>query len=136
MINRLKLRAVGLILAIFVAGGLLGTVVATTWSDTEPGNRRGERTRASYADRLAAELELSPEQRESVAVILARRNQAMQDIWAEMRPAFDSLRSQIRAEINANLTADQQVTFAALVQASDSARATRARDAEARRDRP
>ena len=125
MLNRLKLRAVGLILAVFAVGTLAGMTVTTTVADMNEPREREDRSRPSYTDRLTAELSLDAEQRESVAVILERRNQAMRGIWEDMRPQFDSLRQQIRSEIGALLSDDQQAAFDELTQRSDSARAAR-----------
>jgi hypothetical protein len=76
----------------------------------------------SYAERLAERLDLSTPQQESVAVILERRQEGMQQLWQDVHPQFDSLRLQIRSEIMAVLDEGQQAAYEELIARSDSIR--------------
>lgn len=113
MTNRSKTLAVSLLLATFVLGVAIGAVGSAAWGDRAGRQRRpppsGERP--SYAEILQQELALTPEQRDSVEAILDRREQAMQQLWQEIGPRFDSLRAQIRVEIGRMLDSAQSVTY-------------------------
>lgn len=134
MMNRTKLWAVGLIVATFAAGALVGSAITAAWGDMDHKRNEGRRERVSYTDRLTRELGLTQAQQESVHVILERRNQAMRDIWTQARPRFDTLRAQIREEITAQLDDEQRAEFEALLQRGDSARAARSRQDGSRRE--
>ena len=113
----------------------MGTVVSTAWGDRpDPTEERRER-RPRYSERLQSELGLTEAQRESVEVIVRRRQEAMHGIWADMRPRFDTLRLQIRSEVATLLDGDQLATYETMIAKSDSARAARnGRDGRGRHD--
>jgi len=124
---RSKVYAVGLLLAVFLAGGAVG---AGVWAATRDGRaperrdtNRGERE--SYADRLARELTLTPAQRDSVDRILDAYQDSMAVMWSEMRPRMDAVRGSIRADIAALLDTTQLPRYQAYMQRSDSIRAAR-----------
>ncbi len=125
MLNRSKLWAAGLLFATFAVGLAVGGAVSAARGDDD-GDFRGRRgRRTSYAERLQEDLALQPAQRESVKVILERRQTAMQELWREVAPRFDTLRTQIRGEIMGLLDEAQQARFQELIARSDSARAAR-----------
>src|SRR5205814_10381358 len=106
MLNRSKLAAVGLLAAVFVAGGLAG------WggreaaeSDDRGPRRRGPDALVSY---LSRELDLSSAQRDSVRAIIARHSPETDSLWARVRPRFDSIKARMRTEIDAQLTPAQR----------------------------
>ena len=121
MLNRSKVWAVVLLLAAFVAGIAVGVGAQSA--------RRGPRP--SYVDRLSTDLALTPAQRDSVAAILERYDDAMHELWNEVRPRMDTIRLDIRERIMTVLTPDQQEAYRALTQRIDSVRAAR----EGQRDR-
>ena len=125
MLNQSKLLAGMLIAATFAAGAAAGSVASVAWGDDGRREERSTRERRSYADWLQEELQLTSAQRESIQVLLQRRQALMHDIWSEMRPRFDTLRSQIRVEIGALLDEEQQSRYQALITKSDSSRAAR-----------
>ena len=112
MLNRSKLAAVGLLAAVFLAGGLAG------WGGHEAAERDGGR-RGSRADRmvnaLSHELDLSDAQRDSVRAIFARHKPETDSLWARVRPRFDSIKARMRAEIDAVLTPEQRVKHQQLI---------------------
>jgi Spy/CpxP family protein refolding chaperone len=142
MLNRSKLAAASLILVTFVAGGAVGTLISDAWEEgehpSEEGDRDregrdGERERKPYSERLGDALDLTAAQRESVSVIMQRRQDGLRRIWAETRPRFDSLRLEIREEIKKQLNEEQKATFQEMIARSDSSRAAHeAREAEDR----
>ena len=133
MFNRSKALAVGLLVATFALGAAVG---GAAWSAVQDGSRpppRPGRERLSYAERLERDLGLTTAQRESVEVILDRRQAAMRAIWSEMEPRFDSLRGQIDNEIDAVLNEEQREELQRLRLRADSAR--RHRDSRGENER-
>jgi hypothetical protein len=112
MFNQSKAFAIGLLVAVFVAGIALGAV-GTRWAAVR---RAPPRPRVGYVDRLAQELQLTPVQRDSVAVILQRFDPRMRAIFTGVRPQMDSLRQEIRSAIKAQLTTPQQTTYQQLIE--------------------
>ena len=114
MLNRSKLAAVGLLAAVFVAGGLAG------WGGREavehdgrgPGWGRGPEAMVAY---LSRELDLSSAQRDSVRAIFARHRPETDSLWARVRPRFDSIKTRMRAEIDAQLTPEQRTRHQQLI---------------------
>ncbi len=125
MLNRSKLWAAGLLFATFAVGLAVGGAVSAARGDADGDFREHRGRRTSYAERLQEDLALQPAQRESVKVILERRQTAMQELWREAAPRFDTLRAQIRGEIMGLLDEAQQARFQELIARSDSARAAR-----------
>jgi hypothetical protein len=113
--TRSRTGAAILLIAAFVFGGLVGGA-ATTMAD------RGRRPkRLGYVERLTADLALSAAQRDSVQTLLDRHQPAMDSLWEQIRPQFQSERQAIRNAITDLLTPEQQEKYAAL-QRQDSLR--------------
>lgn len=109
--SRSRAGAMLLLAATFVVGGLLGGVVT----------RMGRHQRPNYIERLASDLGLSDAQKDSVQAILDRHQPAMDSLWSLIRPQFQSERQDIRNEITALLSAEQQTKYLEL-QRQDSLR--------------
>lgn len=131
MFNRSKVKAASLLFATFVLGVAVGGVALAAWGENDSGRSRRPRERVSYTERLQQELSLTAAQRESVEAILERRQEAMRQYWREVGPQFDTLRAQVRTEIMAVLSEEQQEAFQQLMARSDSARRHRDRRGEA-----
>src|SRR5712692_3857335 len=105
MLNRSKLAAVGLLAAVFVAGGLGG------WGGREAAEREGrgpQRGTGEEGGYLSREVDLSPSQRYSVLAIFTRHRPETDALWAQVRPRFDSIKARMRTEIDALLTPAQR----------------------------
>ena len=111
MFKQSKAFAIGLLVAVFVAGIALGAV-GIRWT---AGRHAPPRPRVGYADRLAQQLQLTPVQRDSVAAILQRFDPRMRAIFTRVQPQMDSLRQELRNAIKARLTAPQQTTYQQLL---------------------
>lgn len=123
MFNRSKALAAALLVATFLLGAAVGSVAFAAWGrDTGRRQRPEPRERVSFAERLERDLGLTTAQRESVEVIMQRRDSAMRDVWREMAPQFDSLRSQINNEILTVLDESQREAFQQMMARADSAR--------------
>jgi len=112
MLNRSKLAAVGLLAAVFVAGGLAGWGGREATERDERGPRRGPDAMVAY---LSRELDLSPVQRDSVRAIFTRHRPETDALWAQVRPRFDSIKARMRTEIDAQLTPEQRTRHQQLI---------------------
>lgn len=128
MFNQSKAFAIGLLVAVLVAGIALGAAGSHWASAHRVGPPHPNR---SYADRLAQQLALDSAQRDSVAGILRRYDPQMRAIFASVRPQMDSLRERLRADIRAQLTPAQQAAYQQIID-RDRARFQR-RDSAAQR---
>src|SRR6266516_3545374 len=98
MLEQSRFWAVAALLASFAAGGLFGWAIGTRVH----GGPRGGAFRGG-----------APE-RDSVRAILERHRADVEKIWREVHPRFDSVRSAMSAEINAQLTPTQRTQYAEL----------------------
>lgn len=121
MPNRSKLLAVALLAAVFVAGAVSGWAIQA-WADTRPGKpalRGSERT----IHFLSGELDLTPAQQDSVRAVFARYKGAMDAVWRDVHPRFDSVRALVRADVMTHLTPSQQSRYRELIAKKDEERA-------------
>jgi Spy/CpxP family protein refolding chaperone len=122
MLNRSKALAAALLGATFILGAAAGAVGVAAWTDQDRDRRPRQPERLSFVERLARDLDLTATQRDSVATIVDRRDDAMREVWRDMAPRFDSLRDVINQEILAVLDEEQQAGFEAMLARADSAR--------------
>src|ERR1041385_731013 len=106
MLNKSKLAAVGLLAAVFVAGGLAGGGGREAAEREDHAPRR--RSPDAIVDYLGRELKLDSAQRDSVRAIIAR-----------YRPQFDSIKARIRTEIDAQLTPEQRTLHEQLIEKAE-----------------
>ncbi|HYL21001.1 MAG TPA: periplasmic heavy metal sensor [Gemmatimonadales bacterium] len=112
--------AVATLLAIFVAGGLVGWGIGMRTGHRGVGGPRWGRGRegggpgapgGGVHSFLKRELDLTPAQEDSVRAIFARHRPQMEALWRQMRPRFDSVRAAIDSEISGQLTPAQRTKF-------------------------
>ena len=121
MPNRSRVLAVALLAAVFGAGAVSGWAMQA-WADGRPaksGPRGSERT-VQY---LAGELDLTATQQDSVRAVFAHYKGAMDNVWRDVRPRFDSVRALVRADVMTHLTAAQQAHYRELMAKKDEERA-------------
>jgi Spy/CpxP family protein refolding chaperone len=118
MFDKSKAWAVGLLIAVAIAGFAAGLAVRG-WT-SHRGGGRGD----GYTGFLTRELGLTAAQHDSIAAILRRHRPEMHAIFLTIRPALDSARLRVNDEIGALLTPDQQAAYQKLL---DRDRAERAR---------
>lgn len=106
--TRSRFSAASLLLAVFVLGALAGHFGPSFLGPQGSGTSRLARGREGILTRLNSELQLSTTQQDSIRAILQRHEPAMDSMWREVRPRFDSLRDVVRSEIRVQLTPDQQ----------------------------
>ena len=115
MVNKPKLAAVGLLAAVFVAGGLAGWGGREAVERDERGMGPGRRGPDAIVAYLGRELDLSGAQRDSIRAIFARHRPETDALWTQVRPRFDSIKTRVRAEIDAQLTAEQRTKHQQLI---------------------
>lgn len=117
-----------LLLAAFVLGAVAGGAALALYGRPPrmgPGHTPGS---SGYLIRLAKDLELSAVQRDSVGAILARYEPRMDSIWEDVRPRFETIRGELRSDINAQLTPAQQRHYAELTTRHDAMRRNKNKD--------
>lgn len=112
MFNRSKALAVGLLVAVFAAGGVVGWAWEDMVDDRSRDRRRGT---DAIVDYLGRELDLRPAQRESVRAVFVGHRAAMDSLWRAVRPRVDSVRAEMRREISAQLDSVQRERYARLI---------------------
>lgn len=116
MFNKSKAWAIGLLIAMAVAGFAAG-FATQNWT-----SRRGRGD--GYSGYLTRELGLSGAQHDSIAAILRRHRPEIHAIFLTIRPQIDSARARVSDEIRVLLTPEQRATYQQLL---DRDRAERAR---------
>ena len=123
-----KMKATGLLFAVFVAGVAVGGAGAALADRAEP----PPALRPSYTERLEAELGLTPEQRAFVEEAMKRYTRAVHDIEVSIRPIHDSIGRGTRAEIMGILDERQQALYAEYNMGVDRRRAEHRRKQDAK----
>jgi hypothetical protein len=131
MFNQSKAFAIGLLVAVFLAGTAAGVAGGRWLTERRTPPARPNR---SYADRLAQQLKLADAQRDSVVVILRRYDPQMRAIFESVQPQLDSLRERLRADIRVLLNPEQQAAYQQLIE-RERARFARRDSASQRGDR-
>lgn len=115
--------AVLLLLAAFALGAVAGIGgLALSHRSAGMGHPPGS---SGYLSRLSKDLDLTPVQRDSVGAILKRFEPRMDSIWQDIRPRFETLKGELRSDINAQLTPDQQRRYADQLAREDARRRTK-----------
>ncbi len=113
-------NAMLLLVAVFLAGLVVGVGGLTIAQRSDMHFARSANHRPGYLEFLSHELSLTPAQRDSVRSILERHRPTMDSMRAAVAPPFETLRKQIRSEIRAQLTPEQQQKFTDLGRRNDS----------------
>jgi len=115
-------KAIGLLSLAALVGAAAGS--ATTVAVMGRGHEGGRHHHGSgwFVELLQRELDLSTTQRDSVEAVLDRYSGPMERIWTDMETRIDSLRTAIRLDIRAQLSAEQQARFTAVTARLDAER--------------
>lgn len=95
-----------LLIAVFLAGALVGGVVARLRPQMMPGRDANGMIR-----HMTEVLDLTQAQQDSIKVVLERHRPAMDSAWAEVRPRIETVRARIRSDIAVLLTAEQRTKY-------------------------
>lgn len=103
----------GLLLIGTFAGGALagGAAVALADRGDLPGHRHHHHGSDDHIEFLTGRLGLTPAQRDSITAILARHRPAMDSIWRQLGPRFETIKDSIGMEIRQQLTPEQQQKY-------------------------
>lgn len=129
---RPRWSALALLIGVFAAGVATGAGTVLVADRGSEGGHRHERGREGYVAYLAKTLELSPTQRDSVKAVLARHKPAMDSLWRETHPRYETLRQAIRSEIRTYLDPEQREKYAELLQRREARRREKGDDAPPR----
>ena len=106
-----KTKALSLLVAVFVAGLLLGWVAhAVSVKERLIARQDVE----ALMTRFSKELDLTADQQDSVRAILTRRQTDARAISLEARPRYQALRDRAKMDIERLLTPDQKIRYEAL----------------------
>jgi hypothetical protein len=123
--NRPKVLATGLLVAVFVAGIAVGGA-GSAWAGRNA-DPDADTTRPTYVERLETNLGLTEAQRIGVEEALEQYNDALHEFWKQTRTEKDSIGRITRGEITGLLDGEQQVSYAEMNARIDSVRAERRR---------
>ena len=111
--NRSKWYALMFLLGAFIAGGALGFSAGRAMRG---GHGRDARASRAYRQRMAEELNLTPQQRTSVDSLLEQKHVQIVALYKPLKPQLDSIATLVRvvgdsthAQIKRLLDPDQQV---------------------------
>ncbi len=127
MSNRSKLWAVFLLLATFAAGAVMGGAATAAWGTGERRSRGSDDRRARFTALLTEELSLTTDQRDSVSAIFERHHTALRLVWDEVRPRFEAIRGDLRADVARLLDERQRAEYRRLNGLRDSTRSNRSK---------
>jgi Spy/CpxP family protein refolding chaperone len=96
---------------IFICGIAVGFVAHGFIAHARFARMNPEKRVERMLNRLEKKLKLTPEQKEQVSSILNASRQKVDGLHNEVRPRFESIRSETDAQIRAVLTPDQQKGF-------------------------
>lgn len=131
MNGKSKVWAAALLGAALVLGGVSGAALDRALLrdgvSSEARNRDGDRDRdrdrrRNYVDWLAAELDLTAEQRTQIEAVIEHHREQVSALWRETRPRYEELKTQLRSEIRELLSEEQKETYEALLRRSDERR--------------
>lgn len=114
-------RAAALLIAVFVAGLLVGAG-GVALSHGAFGGPRRHRGPDDFVQHLTHDLALDAAQQDSVRAILTRRRSSMDSLWHEVGPRFETLQASVRSDIRAQLNPDQQRKYSDMNKRSDAMR--------------
>jgi Spy/CpxP family protein refolding chaperone len=107
-----------LLIATFAGGALAGgAVIGMADRDKLPGRRPHHHHPGSddHIEYMSRKLNLTPAQKDSVQAILERHKPAMDSIWRQLGPRFETIKDTISNEIRRQLTPEQQQAYAEMI---------------------
>ena len=115
---RSTLKATLLLVATFAGGALAGgAVIAMADRDALPGRKSQHHHTGSkdHIDFMSRKLHLTPPQKDSVQAILERYKPAMDSIWRQLGPRFETIKDSISNAIRRQLTPEQQTAYTEMI---------------------
>ena len=127
MLPKSKVQAIGLLVAVAVAGFAAGAATMSR-ADTKP--PVDWRERCSLSGMLKDRLGLSDQQRDSVRAIMRSHRDQMHVVMEKVKPQMDSVRTLVDSEIRAVLTPAQRAQFDSLRTRERAERSARERSSD------
>lgn len=116
-----------------LAGGAAGSALTVRGMHGHRGYGGGSRHGGDwYVELLDRELKLNDAQRDSVRAILGRHRGDLDSIWGKLNTRVEQMRDTIRAEVRAQLNADQLVRYREVTARLDAERRTMKKDSTER----
>lgn len=109
MNGKSKIWALALLAGVLLLGGAAGAAADRVLADESAcstADSRGDR--GSYLHWLAAELDLTDEQRTRAEKTVERHRERISALWREVRPQLEEMKAELRQEIQDGLTEEQQ----------------------------
>ena len=106
-----------LLIAVFLAGALVGGMIARLRAGIIPGQNAN-----GMLKHMTEELDLTQVQQDSIKAVLDRYRPAMDSAWAEVRPRIETVRARIRSDIADQLTAQQRTKYEEMMKRHDAPR--------------
>jgi len=125
-----KLKVWGTLIVVFALGSATGGSLSAIYRGTSKAARQPEappgeqpapslREPDAYFETLKRELNLTSEQAIAIRGILDQTREHYRAVCADVRPRYDNLRLQARAEMRGLLSADQQQRFDMIITQED-----------------
>jgi len=116
-----RARAVAVLIAVLLAGCVIGMAGLRLWEKRSEGGHGDSRGRMPEVEtRFARTLQLSPEQQNQLKLILEESRHQIDATRAEMGQQFDKIRAATNAKIAAILSDEQKKKFEQLLKEADS----------------
>ena len=125
MLPKSKIQAIGLLVAVAVAGFAAGAATMSR-ADTRPPVDWRERCR--YSGMLKDRLSLSDTQHDSIRSIMRAHRPEMDSLMQRVRPQMDSVQAVVRSQVRAVITPVQQLQYDSLVARERAERSARMND--------
>ena len=127
MINRLKLRAIFLMSAVFALGAITGASWSTIavskkfpFAEISPGKGT-----VSMVEKFRSRLKLSVDQTEQLEIILHEAHQDFSELHQSVKPQFEGIRQKMRSSIRQMLSEEQKRGYEAMIREREQLRSTR-----------
>jgi len=128
-----RLWFVAFVVSLFLAGVASGVLITTSFERSAAASsalmgqprRPGGRPPRLFADRLARELNLSPEQTEQLRAIFAERRARLEKFHADVRSRFEHEQHDLRAAVAQILTTEQRERFEQVMRRGSGGRVNR-----------
>ena len=111
-------KATLLLIATFSGGALAGgAVISLADRDKLPGRKSHHHHPGSddHIEFMSRKLDLTPAQKDSVQAILERYKPAMDSIWQQLGPRFETIKDSISNAIRRQLTPEQQQAYTEMI---------------------
>jgi Spy/CpxP family protein refolding chaperone len=106
-----RLIATIIVVVAFIAGLLVGAVADRIWLFRHGGGPERHRIADRIVEHLSRDLNLTPQQKQQVATIVAAHAKKMDAVWSNVRPQIRTEIDAANREISAVLTPEQREKF-------------------------